>query len=376
MTKRNERVARLVIGLALLLHGPIACGGPAAEEAAIIERIADLRVKQQEHEVRLGKLKSEIEESEAQARKAEVRALIGGCRARRAAINAEVSFEVARCMGEIAAHQQCRASNSEKKAKGTMTGVILGVAAAAMTGGASALYAVGGAGAGGKLVGTKQCPAPACEQAEPVVRQVVLKDRGLDVVPRCGGVLGVKLDGSNTWKAPGVLVKSVGPGTTALVAGIRPGDVLTRVARKAIRKAGDVSPAVADSTQGAEIKVRFIRDGVEMLGAGTLGRRGARGFMSARPALGVVLGKPTRVAIKHNARVGEVETDSPADRAGLRAGDGVTFLDGKRVRTPADFWEALDPHDPGTEVRLTHRRDKKNHKVVVTLAERFKAQER
>ena len=352
-----------------------ACGGTAAEEAAITERIAELRTKQQEHEVRLGKLKTQITESEAQARQAEVRALTGRCRAERAAIDAAVSFKVAQCMGDVASFQECLADNSKKKADGTVKGLLAGIAAAAMTGGASALYAVAGAGAGGKLAGTKLCPAPTCEQADPAVRREVLGERKLDAMPRCGGTLGAKLDGSSTWNAPGVLIKGVGPGTTALVAGVRKGDVLTRVAGKAIGKPGDVAAALGGKKQGAEIKVRFMRDGVEMRGAGTLGRRGPRGFMSPRPILGVVLGKATRVPINHNARVGSVESDSPADRAGLQAGDGVTFLDGKRIRTPEDFWAALDPHDPGAKVRLTYRRDKENHEVVVTLAERFKAQD-
>ena len=167
----------------------------------------------------------------------------------------------------------------------------------------------------------------------------------------------------------------VGPGTTALVAGLRKGDVLTRVAGTAIRKSGDLASAISGQPQGASVEVRFIRGGVEVRGSGTLGRRGPRGFMSRKPDLGVVLGKPARSPLNHNARIGTVEPDSPADRAGLRPGDGVTFLDGKRVRTPEDFWAALDPHDAGAEVKLTYRRNKKNHKIVVTLAERFKPQE-
>ncbi len=70
-----------------------------------------------------------------------------------------------------------------------------------------------------------------------------------------------------------------------------------------------------------------------------------------RPWLGLVLSDAAPLAIA------EVPPDSPAERAGLRAGDVVTAVNGDGVATRAALYRRLWRERPGAEVILTIRRD-------------------
>lgn len=85
----------------------------------------------------------------------------------------------------------------------------------------------------------------------------------------------------------------------------------------------------------------------------------------AHPYLGVALTDATG-----GAGVGSVSSGSPADRAGLRDGDVITAVDGKRVSSSADAVEAIDSHAPGDRIGISFRRGGLSQSVTVTLAER------
>jgi predicted metalloprotease with PDZ domain len=68
------------------------------------------------------------------------------------------------------------------------------------------------------------------------------------------------------------------------------------------------------------------------------------------PYLGVAFaaGEPVRVA--------QVVAKGPADRAGVKAGDVLVELAGKKVGSPKDVRETLRDHKPGDRVKLEVRR--------------------
>jgi serine protease Do len=59
--------------------------------------------------------------------------------------------------------------------------------------------------------------------------------------------------------------------------------------------------------------------------------------------------------------------DSPADKAGLEAGDVITELNGEDVKKPTTFRNTIAMMPPGTEINLTINRDGKIKKIKVTL---------
>jgi putative serine protease PepD len=70
------------------------------------------------------------------------------------------------------------------------------------------------------------------------------------------------------------------------------------------------------------------------------------------------------------ARITEVVTGTPADRAGLRAGDEVTAVDGDAIESGDQLREAIDAKRPGDKLSLTITRSGDERTVEVTLGER------
>jgi putative serine protease PepD len=70
------------------------------------------------------------------------------------------------------------------------------------------------------------------------------------------------------------------------------------------------------------------------------------------------------------AVVAQVRTNTPAQSAGLRVGDVITAVAGKKIGTADELRAAINAHSPGDRVALTFRRNGKSHTVQVTLASR------
>lgn len=82
------------------------------------------------------------------------------------------------------------------------------------------------------------------------------------------------------------------------------------------------------------------------------------------------LGVALQDATGAGAQVSRVTANTPAQRAGLRAGDVITQVDGKRIGTGDELRAAINAKSPGDRVSLTYRRDGETHTVRVTLANR------
>jgi len=77
-------------------------------------------------------------------------------------------------------------------------------------------------------------------------------------------------------------------------------------------------------------------------------------FKNLDPELRLVMQLPDRVA---GALVTRVEPDSPATRAGMRRGDIVIAIDGRRLERDGSFFEALKTSLVGQEIQLEIWRD-------------------
>jgi putative serine protease PepD len=70
------------------------------------------------------------------------------------------------------------------------------------------------------------------------------------------------------------------------------------------------------------------------------------------------------------ARVVTVRSNTPASKAGLRAGDVITSIGGTHVSSADEVRAAINEHKPGDRVALTYTRNGKSHTVSLTLASR------
>jgi putative serine protease PepD len=85
----------------------------------------------------------------------------------------------------------------------------------------------------------------------------------------------------------------------------------------------------------------------------------------ARPLVGVSL--KADPAGGSGVYLAEVQSGSPADKAGLQVGDLVTAIDGTQVNTPEDFRGNVGTHSPGDTITLEVQRNGQTSEVKVTL---------
>ena len=138
----------------------------------------------------------------------------------------------------------------------------------------------------------------------------------------------------------GAVVESVAPGSSAEAAGLRPGDVVTRIQNRPVSNAGTVAATIGIAEPGTEVQVVYLRDGRE-------GRATVTVVAPGDPA--VVVGADVIMARGLSARatadglqVFAVEGGSVAAAAGLRAGDVIRLVDDSPVGDLGGLAAALD----------------------------------
>ncbi len=68
--------------------------------------------------------------------------------------------------------------------------------------------------------------------------------------------------------------------------------------------------------------------------------------------------------------VGEVESNGPADEAGIERGSVITAVDSEEVKTTGDLLAALREYQPGDQVDLTIVEGGDEREVAMELGER------
>jgi putative serine protease PepD len=71
-----------------------------------------------------------------------------------------------------------------------------------------------------------------------------------------------------------------------------------------------------------------------------------------------------------NALIAGVRPDTPAANAGLKKGDVVTSLGGKKISNPDELASVINSHKPGDTVTVTYERGGDSHTAQVKLATR------
>ncbi|MCA9849191.1 MAG: PDZ domain-containing protein, partial [Dehalococcoidia bacterium] len=88
-------------------------------------------------------------------------------------------------------------------------------------------------------------------------------------------------------------------------------------------------------------------------------------YVPLNPAVASQLGAP----VSKGVAIGQVEPGSPAEAAGMQAGDIITAIDGSAIEGESDLPAALDAHNVGDEVAFTVLRDGSEIAITVVLGE-------
>ena len=149
----------------------------------------------------------------------------------------------------------------------------------------------------------------------------------------------------------GAFIYNIYGNSPATKGGIRPGDLITRVAGRKINGSDDLSRTIASMTPGDSIPVRLVRGGRTVnlnvtLAVRVIERDGLK--VNVWPGFSVV---PVTSELRDQMRInrnagnviiGGVVNDSPASALGLRSGDVIKNINRRNVRNLKHFYELVN----------------------------------
>ena len=172
----------------------------------------------------------------------------------------------------------------------------------------------------------------------------------------------------------GVVIASVSPGGPADEAGVERGDILLEMDGEPVDDLSDLVRLLEQHGPGDDVSLRALHGDDERTLTVTLGDRDGGPYLGLTPCRGPVdieggvtvrLGEP-------GATIVDVEPDSPADLAGLQAGDVIVAVDGQALDPEGepDLAEVIAAHEPGDTVTLeVSRPGEESREVAVELGE-------
>ena len=250
---------------------------------------------------------------------------------------------------------------------------------------------------------------------EPEVRRLaVLAGRGSQL-----GVSVRDLDAGQAAAQNGAVVEDVRDGSAASKAGIQKGDVITEFDGERVRGVRHLTRLVSETPEGRTVKASVVREGKRMdlsvtpdsgslasfersfdvmvppmrfegprveggphwaptIPEGGWAFKGHPGdmwaFRSEKGRLGLriqsldgQLGED--FGTSKGVLVNAVDADSPAARAGLKAGDVVTAINGTTVAEPSELIDAVREAEDGATLSIDYTRDKKAQSTKAILPE-------
>jgi len=212
---------------------------------------------------------------------------------------------------------------------------------------------------------------------------------GIPALAQQAGWLGLTIEDQ---KDAGAVIRNVEPNSPAAKAGLKTGDLIVEYNKENVAGAQQLTRLVRETPVGRTVEMKVRRDsGQQTVQVTTEASRFPEpfNFQFNTPDLRVFMDKADQIkrniphvevsttfvqsgirveqltdqlrdffGVSGNAGVlvGSVESGSSAEKAGLKAGDVVIAIDGKTVRTPADF--SREMRDANGKAALKVVRDK------------------
>ncbi len=174
----------------------------------------------------------------------------------------------------------------------------------------------------------------------------------------------------------GVLVSDVMKDGPAETAGLRAGDIIVEFGGQPMREVPELQRRVAATPPGQSVPLAVLRDKQQVrLGVKVGEMPGEEPVIAAAPTregwglrvatLTLELAQRYDLTAKEGVVVLEVTSGSPAERAGIHAGDAILQVNREPVRTIEAFQQALAKVKPGEAVPVYLQRGGGRHEYVV-----------
>jgi membrane-associated protease RseP (regulator of RpoE activity) len=176
----------------------------------------------------------------------------------------------------------------------------------------------------------------------------------------------------------GAVIEEVIPDSPAAKAGLKEGDIILKIDGTKIESDRDIRKTLREMENPKEMTLDVLRDGKPLTVRVTPEKREMNLIHHfGGPYLGVEseeidqdLANYFQVQPNSGVLVTRVESDSPAMKGGLKSGDVITQINGKKVATPVELRDALKDVKEGESVSVTVLRHGKVQNVTVTPEKR------
>jgi len=177
----------------------------------------------------------------------------------------------------------------------------------------------------------------------------------------------------------GALVAEPQPGSPAMKAGIKAGDIVTAVNGKEIKTANDLARKISETAPGTSVSLTILRDGTQQTMSVTLGTLPNQQQAKAGedrespgaglPHLGLNLAPAGSVegAGGQGVVVTGVDPNGPAAEHGFKTGDVILDVGGKTVSSAADVRGALHEAQAGGKHAVLMRVKSGDHTKFVAM---------
>ena len=176
----------------------------------------------------------------------------------------------------------------------------------------------------------------------------------------------------------GVLVNEVFENDPAHMAGVLPGDIITKVGDSSVDTPNQLSRLVAHIGPGETTKLEIIRDGEQMFIPVAMGKRKEQAVVASLPlqktdvtlgidvqALTAALAEKFGLDERTGVLVSKVERGSLAHTEGLKEGDLIKEVNRSPITSVTKFSEALEKVKPGETILLRVVRESRAFFVVL-----------
>ncbi len=194
----------------------------------------------------------------------------------------------------------------------------------------------------------------------------------------------------------GVMVKEVTKESGAEKAGLQKGDVITKVGDVVVTTPPELIDAISKYKPDDKVDITYLRNGTEGKTSATLGTHNSFNYnfnfdnkdfnfkmpegaippmgnfnfnFNRKPKIGLQI---QDVEDGKGVVVKGVDAESPAAKAGLKAGDVITQLNGKDIAGVEDLQENVNDTEEGDTVKFTYKRSGKSQTVEIKIPKRLR----
>jgi len=171
----------------------------------------------------------------------------------------------------------------------------------------------------------------------------------------------------------GVIISDIMPNSPAAKAGLKKGDVIIRFNDKEVSDSWTLRRLVASTPPRERVKIEIMRQGKNYTIWVTLGEYEKQAMSMEQWGFKVQKIPPEvskAAGTNEGVMITEVITNSPADRAGLNAGDIIVEIEHEEVNDLNDFERLMEKYGNDTTLLLGVKIQREGYRTVYVLLER------